>query len=89
MEGLLQGLSGKKAEPSKVSFKDLCKANEEQKAKAKKAFPRDMKEIKKRVLDHKYQDIVSSCYRLKLLPFFKLISLKEKITRRCKKPKLK
>ena len=52
MEGLLQGLKPE----AKVTFSEGVKAVPKVKIKT---FPRDLKEIRKRVQEHRYHDIVS------------------------------
>ncbi len=48
MEGLFQGLKPE----TKVTFREAAKAK-------RKQFPRDLREIRKRVQEHRYHDIVS------------------------------
>ena len=55
MEGLLQGLKPE----AKVTFSEGVKAISKVKTKS---YPRDLKEVRRMVQEHRYQDIVSGKY---------------------------
>ena len=55
MEGLLQGLKPE----AKVTFSEEVKVISKVKTKS---YPRDLKEVRRMVQEHRYQDIVSGKY---------------------------